>query len=475
MKSITDDNGSKTSYEYDNQGRTKKITYPDNTFIEYTYDGNSNIKTIKQRNGVVVTNNYDLLNRLYNRTIQHIGDPEGTTRETYEYDGLSRVTKATDDDSEVLYQYDHRSLLTGETQFNKLMNYTYDKLNNRVSHQFGNGRIIERSFDVLNRLSTIKQGTDEIASYEYIGRGYRYLSKQYNNGDAIQYLYDQGRRLTTKDTMNKNQAIVNKYVYGYNKIHLKTFEKRDHQGGLGDQYGNDEISRLTSVKFDSTEPSNPETTQFDKSWSTTFDGVDNTKKITTTENEQATEIIPEYNNLNQTTRFDGWGITYDLNGNMSQKGGQRFYYDYRNQLIRVTESGTTIQYNYDAGGRRIEKIVNGDPLKSRRYYYEGFRVIEERDGNDQLLKQFVYGNGIDELLRIDVYDNGSMVSYYVHTNDVGSVTAINDVDGKVLERVTYDVYGMATITDYRDSQNPVVVTNSVIDNNILFQGRRYDK
>ncbi|MCP4147393.1 MAG: RHS repeat protein, partial [bacterium] len=202
IKSITDANSNKTSYEYDNQGRTQKITYPDNTFLEYTYDGNSNIKTIKQRNGTVVTNSYDGLNRLFHRTVASSEEVEGTTFEDYEYDGLSRLTKAVNDFSTVEMKYDWMDRLTEETQNGKLLKYTYDKMNNLKSIQYPNQRIIERDFDVLNRIWKIKEGSNTIADYSYIGRSYRLLKKQYGNGDVIDYLYDQGKRLTSKETKN---------------------------------------------------------------------------------------------------------------------------------------------------------------------------------------------------------------------------------------------------------------------------------
>jgi hypothetical protein len=63
----------------------------------------------------------------------------------------------------------------------------------------------------------IKQGQVEIADYSYIGRSYRVLSQQFGNGDAVSYLYDQARRLTTKETKNKNSDLINKYNYGYNR------------------------------------------------------------------------------------------------------------------------------------------------------------------------------------------------------------------------------------------------------------------
>ena len=487
LETIEDANGNMTRYEYDSQNRTKKITYQDDTFIEYTYgsidieDVTHQLVTIKQRDGTIVENQYDQMNRLWKRTISPAPEVEGTTFENYDYDGLSRVTKAENDFTTVEIQYDPLNRITQESQMGKLIKYTYQNLTEsksvRQTIRYPNQRIIERDFDLLNRITKIKEGTNDLASYEYIGRTYRLLNKQYNNGDVIHYLYDQGRRLTSKETRNKNSDLINKYVYGYNKVHMKTFEQRGHDNDKGDVFGYDDVYRLTNVKFNAPDPAILDTTQFEKSKTYQFDKVDNIKKIIETQNQAVNEITTtmEGDNakLNQYTTFDQWGLDYDLNGNMSQKGVQRFYYYYRNQLVRVVEGTTNTHLKYDAFGRRIEKTTGSDTVK---YYYDGNQVIEERDGSDEVKRQFIYGNGIDELLIIFNYDGATAIPYYVHTNEIGSTTAITNQDGATVERVSYDTFGMPTFKDYKtDPQNPTIVNNSVIGNDILFHGRRYDK
>jgi RHS repeat-associated protein len=96
-------------------------------------------------------------------------------------------------------------------------------------------------------------------------------------------------------------------------------------------------------------------------------------------------------------------------------------------------------------------------------------LIEERDGNDNITRQYIYGNGIDEIIRMDVYDGGTVSSYYFHTDAIGSVTAITDENGNIVERYTYDIYGMPTFWDASGN----VIPASSIGNNILFQGREY--
>jgi YD repeat-containing protein len=349
--------------------------------------------------------------------------------------------------------------------------YTYDKLSNIRSLKFPNNRLIERDFDLLNRMNLIKENDFTIADMTHIGRSYRLLRQQYGNGDLINYLYDHGRRLETKETRNKHSDLINKYKYGYNKVHMKTFEQRLHDSGKGDVYGYDEVYRLTNVKFNVPDPTITNPTQFEREKRVNLDKVDNIMSIVENYNGQSQTIttdIPEdtsFSKLNQYAYFDQWGLSYDLNGNTTQKGTQHFSYDYRNQLVRATDINTTVEMKYDVFGRRIqETVTKGTQSKTRNFYYSGNQLIEERDGNDNITSQYIYGNGIDEIIRMDVYDGGTVNSYYFHTDAIGSVTAITDENGNIVERYTYDIYGMPTFWDASGN----VITESSIGNNILF-------
>jgi RHS repeat-associated protein len=429
--------------------------------------------TEKQRNGTLVTNTYNDLNLLTHRAIQPAAGVLDTTGETYEYDGASRLTKATDNDSTVIFGYDSLNRRTSESQNGKLVLYTYDKVNNLTSIQYPNQRIIEREFDVLNRINKIKQGGSQIASMEFIGRTYRMLSNGYQNGDVIKYLYDAGRRNTSIDAKNLNQQIINQYVYGYNKVNLKNYEQRLHDASKGDVYAYDALNRIKNIKFDAPDPTDPQTAQFAKAKTYNLDKVDNILKIVENKNSVDTEILTEMTasnaQLNQYSKFDQWNLTYDSNGNTTQKGTQQFSYNYHNQLVQTTSGGITFTLKYDPFGRRIEKNSNGNTI---RFYYAGNQVIEERNSSDVVLKQYVWGNGIDELLRMDKYTGNTPTPYYFHTNDIGSTTAITDANGALVERVSYDTFGMPTFLN--SNSEPRTPNESAIGNTTLFQGREFD-
>ena len=331
-------------------------------------------------------------------------------------------------------------------------------------------RLIEREFDLLNRVSRVKQGSDIVSTMEFLGRSYRLASKGYQNGDLVKYLYDQGRRLTSSETKNKNQAILQSFGWGYDALDLKSFEKRLHSGGKGDAFSYDALKRLTNVTFDSPTPETPGGVGV-KSRAITLDKLDNILKITDNENAMVTEIIGELEGkgkaLNQYSKFNDLPLEYDTNGNLSAKGSRLFAYDYRNRLVRSSKGDDAVTFTYDIFGRQTSRT---DISGTQNFFYAGDQKIEERNASGQVTKQYVWGNSIDELLRLDIYNGSSSTPYYVHTDNIGSTTAITDSSGNLVERVTYDVYGLPTFTDALGQ----TLKKSTIRNTTLFQGREYD-
>jgi len=148
----------------------------------------------------------------------------------------------------------------------------------------------------------------------------------------------------------------------------------------------------------------------------------------------------------------------DGNGNLSDDGTYLYYYDCENRLRDVNNQNDqpVASYRYDYLGRRIKKTAGGSTTK---YCYDGDQVIAEYDDQGTLLRSFVYGPGIDEpICMIDWV--GSAV-YYYHFDGLGSVIALSDENGDIVERDSYDVFG---------EPNRV----SAVGNPYLFTGRRYD-
>ena len=123
-----------------------------------------------------------------------------------------------------------------------------------------------------------------------------------------------------------------------------------------------------------------------------------------------------------------------------------------------TSNWQTINYKYDLYGRRSEKKVDGF---STRYVYDGPHVIAEYDGNNNLLRKYIYGPGIDQpVCMIEVADSNAV--YYYHFDALGSVVALSDKDGDTVQTYEYSVFGQVAVEDI-NHPNPY-----------MFAGRRFD-
>jgi RHS repeat-associated protein len=136
------------------------------------------------------------------------------------------------------------------------------------------------------------------------------------------------------------------------------------------------------------------------------------------------------------------------------------------------------RYKYDALGRRIlKRLLNPDGTTQlvTRFYYDGDRVVEERQGGQNLpVRQYIWGNYVDELLISDQVD--AMGNYvpaarlYALQNSTYSVHALVNDAGAVVEKCSYTPYGEVSIQNALGQVLPV----SAVGNNYLFTGRELD-
>ncbi len=88
------------------------------------------------------------------------------------------------------------------------------------------------------------------------------------------------------------------------------------------------------------------------------------------------------------------------------------------------------------------------------------QVIAEYEGST-LKRKFIYGPGIDEPILMIVVNGETETEYYYHYDGLGSVVALSDSSGDVVERYEYDVFGKPK-------------TTSSLGNPYYFTGRRYE-
>ncbi|MBP7053971.1 MAG: RHS repeat-associated core domain-containing protein [Phycisphaerae bacterium] len=120
-----------------------------------------------------------------------------------------------------------------------------------------------------------------------------------------------------------------------------------------------------------------------------------------------------------------------------------------------------IEYVYDLSGRRIEKKVDG--TTELKFLYDGNHIIAEYDANDALLRKYVHGPCIDEPICLIESSGTYAGTQYYHYDALGSVVAMTDPNGGIVQLYEYSVYGQVAASD---ANHP---------NRFMFTGREFDK
>jgi RHS repeat-associated protein len=166
------------------------------------------------------------------------------------------------------------------------------------------------------------------------------------------------------------------------------------------------------------------------------------------------------NGLNQYTAIGGLtGISHDANGNLSQTVGLNassvtetndYVYDVENRLVsRTTTTANsppltvTATLRYDPLGRLYE--VNGSAGITQ-FLHDGNDLVAEYDNANNIKRRYVHGiDGGDDP---QVWFEGSGVTdaarRYLYSDERGSIIAVTDSVGGVLNRIAYDEYGISS-------------------------------
>jgi len=148
-----------------------------------------------------------------------------------------------------------------------------------------------------------------------------------------------------------------------------------------------------------------------------------------------------------------------------------YTYNAENQLTRINFPDLTFaEYAYDGLGRRIQKDVNGTIT---RYVYDNEDILLEYDATDTVRARYTHGPGIDEPLTLERdTDLDGTLETTLHTlqDGLGSITALVDATGAILETYEYESFGQVTIKD--NLGNPI--PESAFGNPYTYTGREYD-
>lgn len=383
------------SYDYDPADRLTKKTDSKGKASTFAYDVAGRLASATDGKGQMSTLAYDADGR-----VTQISLPGGTTS-YFTYDAVGRLIaleeKGGASPSRFDYVYDNRDLLTQETIHQQggshVITYQYDALGRRIARKLDNLDTTAYDYDKAGRVIGIKFNNEAPVIYDWDAAS-RLTVKTLSNGVRMEYQYDAASRLLGITYRKPDTTIINSIAYSYDAKGQRT-------------------SKTTML------PSRDETP-----FTATYDAADRMLTFTLT---SSGEIF---------------NLAYDDNGNLvskiSQTTGQATTYTWntRNWLTAITGPGLTASFAYDALGRRIEKIVNGQSVG---FLYDGSQVIAELAGNTVNIK-LLSGIVVDDML---ARYTAAGTRHYL-TDALGSVVAMLKDDASVQNYYAYSPYGETT-------------------------------
>lgn len=521
LVALTDDNGNVTVWGYDSQNRlaiefkgdrvdlfqSKKADVQKSGFSQtWTYDAHGNLSQLKREDDTLLTYSYYDSHRVSEINVTYAtGTPAqvngvGTTRQTFTYDVLGQLTGATDNNGPsgpmvtTSWSYDSLGRVYEEGQkigsgpF-RYVSRCYSSVQPSIIY-YGSGQGYDLKCYGNNLLRSVSPAgsSTSIATYDYLGG--RVLKRAMANGisldmtDGTGAQYDELGRLAQVAHLSSSAYKVG-FDYQYDPAG-NVSQLRRLNGGRGtfadpQTFTYDSASRLKAASRSAAGSG------LNTAFAWDLDGVGNWNSLSSSGGAPAARKVDSWN---AALEAGTQKLTYDTPGNLTHDdaSGDTMVWDAFGRLAQVYINPTPqtkvviADYSYDALGRRARQV-------SANHYcdtlWNGWQAVEAYESDvyptTSLKRSFVYGNGLDEPLLMHVVSGN--IDYYYHQDALGSVVALSDSTGQILEAYEYDPYGACVVLTHGSGSSPVQFNatdarayagTSLKGNPYRFAGRTWD-
>jgi RHS repeat-associated protein len=461
--SRTDPRGKTTTYQYDALHRLTKTTDPtgvvagtgydpvgrpavtyDATDASWvtTFDGDGNPLTRTDPAGVKITNSYDKLDRLTQRT-------SGGVTVTYGYDLNSRPTTVTKNSKTWTTEYDARGRTKATSDpLSDRTSYDYDTADNliTVTPPTGHARTID--YDADGQVQSATDALDHQTTYDYNLAG-QLKQLTLPRGGTYDYGYDTAGRLQTETTPGASGSLS--FDYDADRLTWVTYPSgrqinnsydaagnlaQTSAGSLSRSYGYDDANRLTSAA------SAGQTLSF---------GYDNRGLLTSATDASGTTTFG-YDTATRLTRYSAptaptTTYSYDTSGRPSQvRGSTVLNYSYNGAGLlskRGTSTGTSSllaeTYGYDDADR-LTSISSSGYSETAAYTADGqvASLTQTATGNAASNSTTFGHDDAGRLVTAALSRNGQLVSTTNYGWDADSNRTSVDTTGQATQTATYN-------------------------------------
>ncbi|WP_405730620.1 DUF6531 domain-containing protein [Streptomyces sp. NBC_01537] len=218
LSARTSPDGTRCEYSYDTEQHLLAVTNSQGLTWKYEYDAAGRLISETDFNGRTVSYSYDPAGQLTERTngagqtIHFIRDllgdiierrwGEGSTSHvaSYEYDALSRLVRAVNDDADLVREYDTVGRLVSETCNGRTVLSRYDGIGRRVERVAPSGVRSTWEYDHANRVIALHSGNRSL-DFVYDSAG-REIERRLGDAAILSQGWDSGSRLEAQSIIN---------------------------------------------------------------------------------------------------------------------------------------------------------------------------------------------------------------------------------------------------------------------------------
>ncbi len=341
------------------------------------------------------------------------------------------------------YVYNRRRLLTTESvalegwwTFN--VGYGYDANGSLASHNYPSGQTVGYAPNALGQPTQAGSYATNVSYHPNGGIA------AFTYGNGILHTMTPNARQLPASSIDSGGVLNHQYSYDAN-ANVSAISDIARGATYSRAMSYDDLDRLetaTSPMFGGT----------DGVHRFTYDAVDNLKswKLAGVKDYANYYYEPGTHRLTEIQNTAGAGIVgigYDVQGNVANKSGHLYAFDFGNRLRESSKTNAVERYRYDAHGRRVLASRVAGPADTLgaifSHYASSGQLMYQRNERPGVSKDIdhIYLGGSLVAQRETSVGGGAATVKYQHTDALGSPVAVTSSTGALLERMEYEPYG----------------------------------
>lgn len=464
LTKTTDPNGNVFTMAYDIRGRKYQMVDPDMGTWEYDYNPLGELVKQVDGRGRVANIYYDKLGRMKSRNERDL-----ISTWTYDYcvNGIGKTcSAASSNDFSAVTSYDTlgRPTSTSTTMdAGYTSSVTYDANGRMATQSYPTGLTVKYVYTNLGYLKEVRNNATDALYWraDKQNAAGHLLQQTYGNNIVTTQVFDVRTGRTKNINAGTNNGVQN-LAYAFDDLG-NLLSRTDVNQNLAETFLYDNRNRLKSSTVNSGIGTVTQSYNYDAIGNiTSRSGVGTYTYGAVNAKPHAVAEVALIGGGKRVYQYDGNGnllteVQYDAAGNVVAGKGRTMAYNSFNMPQSITTGSQTLSFTYGPAHQRVRQVA---PTATTIYLHpdNAGGLFYEKDikaGGVVEHKHFISANG--QVIALVKQTAAVTKVLYFHRDYLGSVTALTDEAGSVVERLAYEPFGKRRFANGAVDANGTIV------------------